>query len=366
MDKLYCIDDILTYQNPTKIALTMGKTYERIRTTSDGRFVVINDYGVEGKYQPSRFRKQHEVVLNELLEKESKDKSKIKVKNLHKFINKERTNIIKLIKEATGYVWNLSDYTTSKYYEKMAQDILIARLSKIDGIVIYPFNTLEYPDIKFKHNGKLYAIDIKTGVYNTQPAFDLAYISTYKKSNLKYETEWVLTISYDPNQNLEDSFVDCYFNELHELVNTTKLGFVSCGGNQIKARPISWDRIKKNDYKVKSRNKLVELMDKTLDNKLKDNRYKATLLKQLEQLEKKGSVDKTFTYVRKHKTDTYKSEVEINSLDELKKYLENLDKKNTSSKSKKTSIVEKTIEKDIKIWTSTSTNSYGLKINYNI
>lgn len=367
MDKIYCVSDTLTDKNPTKIMLTIGKTYEKIRTTSDGKFVVINDNGVEGKYSPNRFdsiKQYFEVLSNQLLEKESKNKGKIKVKNLYKYINEQRLNIIKLITDTCqNVVCDLSEYKTSRYFEKIVQDLLTASLSKVKGVTILPFNYLQYPDIKFKHYEKLYAIDIKTGVYSTAPAFDLAYISTYKESNLKYDGEWVVTISYDPNKNLEDSFVECYFNELHELVNTTKSGLVSCGGHQIKIRPINWDRIKKNNFKVKSREQLVKLIDKTLDIRLKNSKDKTIIQKQLNQLEKKGLVDKVFPHIRNHKTDTYKKKSEI---EDLKKYLENLDIKNTSSKSKKNSIVEKTIEKDIKIWTSTSTNSYGLKINYNI
>jgi hypothetical protein len=43
--------------------------------------------------------------------------------------------------------------------------------------------TPSHPDIKFKHNDRLFAID-KTNSYNKQPAFNLSYIWTYKKSNL--------------------------------------------------------------------------------------------------------------------------------------------------------------------------------------
>ena len=70
MDKLYCVSDTLTDKNTTRIMLTIGKTYEKIRTTSDGRFVVINDNGVKGKYTPDRFdtiEERRDRVLSELL-----------------------------------------------------------------------------------------------------------------------------------------------------------------------------------------------------------------------------------------------------------------------------------------------------------
>jgi hypothetical protein len=356
MEKLYCVNDTISDKNSGKIRLTVGKVYEKIRTTINGEFIVINDSGVEGKYKPDRFytAEQHTKLL---MGKKSQKSKKIKVNNLYKYINEQRLNIIKLITDTCqNVVWNISDYKTSKYFEKIVQDLLTASLSKVEGVTILPFNYLQYPDIKFKHYNKLYAIDIKTGVYSSAPAFDLAYISTYKESNLKYDGEWVVAISYDPNKNLEDSFVECYFNELHELVNTTKSGLISCGGHQIKIRPINWDKIKKNNFKFKSREQLVKLIDKTLDIRLKNSKDRTIIQKQLNQLEKKGLVDKVFPHIRNHKTDTYKKKSEI---EDLKKYLESLDKKTNISK-------EVLIEKDIRIWTSTSTNFYGItNINYN-
>lgn len=361
MEKLYCVNDKMSDTNPGKIRLTAGKVYEKVRTTFNGEFIVINDSGVEGKYKPERFytTEQHTKLL---MGKNSTKSKKIKVNNLYKYINEQRLNIIKLITDTCqNVVWNLSDYKTCRYFEKIVQDLLTTYLSKVEGVTMFTFNNSQYPDIKFKHYDKLYAIDIKTGVYSAAPAFDLAYISTYKESNLKYDAEWVVAISYDPNKNLEDSFVECYFNELHEIVNITKSGLVSCGGHQIKIRPISWDKIKNNNFKVKSREQLIKLIDKTLAIRLKNSTNRTIFQKQLDQLKKKGSVDKVFPHIRNHKTDTYKKKSYKNKseLEDLKKYLDSLDKKTNSSK-------KVSIEKDHKIWTSTSTNFYGItNINYN-
>jgi len=65
MEKLYCVDDTMSDKNPGKIRLTVGKVYEKIRTTINGEFIVINDSGVEGKYKPDRFytAEQHTKLL---------------------------------------------------------------------------------------------------------------------------------------------------------------------------------------------------------------------------------------------------------------------------------------------------------------
>ena len=164
----------------------------------------------------------------------------------------------------------------AKHYEylccKVIIDIITERLPEVE---IIPTSERVYPEILFTHQGKNYAIDIKTASNNVRtPAFDLCYLTTYKQECENYEQEWVISVAYDNNKEVYKSFVDCHFNRLYQLAGVTKSNILSCGGHKVKVRPISWKSIRNDKFTISNKEQLIRLIDKTVIVKYKVDKYR--------------------------------------------------------------------------------------------
>jgi hypothetical protein len=200
-----------------------------------------------------------------------------KVEALKPLIVSEITNFCKNTKEKSRA------NSTSRHYEdictKIINDILKKNLPEVN-LIMTPRS--EYPEIRFQYQDKKYAIDIKTAKNENSPAFDLCYISTFELERFNdYEEEWILSVAYDGFKDIHESFVDCHFNKLHNLVNKTKEGLISCGGHAVKVRPITWSCIRNEEFKIDSREYLLELIKNTYQEKNKIDKYKSVMDKQI-------------------------------------------------------------------------------------
>lgn len=202
-----------------------------------------------------------------------------KVENLKGLIISEVTNYFKNTKKTT-------DKSSSKYYEDVCTSMIINILKKhLPEVTINSKSKREYPEVEFTYDNKLYAIDIKTAKNDTKPAFDLCYVSTFELERFNcYESEWILSIAYDGQKEIHNSFVDCHFNNLHSLVDKTKNGLLLCGGHAVKVRPLTWSEIRNENFKIKSRKELLDLSKKTYQEKNKVEKYKLIMDKQLSNL----------------------------------------------------------------------------------
>lgn len=212
-------------------------------------------------------------------------------------INSLREEIEYMIEDILSKEYYVVNTTKpSKYFEFACQQIIRDFLIlHIPNIEYFEFIPSEYPDIKFKVDGLLYAIDVKTAKYDKGPAFDLAYLSTYEEDNLNYEAEWVISIAYDPSLPVRDSLKSCYINELYEIVSVKSDGTLICGGDEIKLRPLKWSKIKHQDYIVSSREELLKLVRKTIAIKCNTKKYSDKIVEQ-----KSKGVKKKFGHNRQN------------------------------------------------------------------
>lgn len=158
----------------------------------------------------------------------------------------------------------------------------------IPGVEIIDKSPSRYPEIEFKILDKLYAIDIKTSYSDNNPAFDLAYFSKYEQEmHNKYEQDWVIAIKHLKDEKTEDSVDQIFFNRLYELVNLKKNGLITNGGHAVKVRPISWKNMKSENFKIESREMLLQKINETLVTLLKNKKYKKVIEKQLSNFHKK-------------------------------------------------------------------------------
>jgi hypothetical protein len=179
------------------------------------------------------------------------------------------------VSKACTKISNSLNRKASKHYEYLCSKVIIDIITqKLPEVEIIPTSERVYPEILFTHEGKNYAIDIKTANGAKNPAFDLCYLATYKQESEIYEQEWILSVEYDANKDVHKSFIDCHFNRLYELVSVTKAGILSCGGHKVKIRPISWKCIRSGQFTVTSKSQLISLIDKTVPVKYSIGKYK--------------------------------------------------------------------------------------------
>jgi len=74
-----------------------------------------------------------------------------------------------------------------------------------------------YPDLKIQFDGKLYAIDIKSGEDTTDPWYDISRLDTYEDNHLKqYAAEFSIVVRWRGRENTE--IVDIYIEPTYQTV----------------------------------------------------------------------------------------------------------------------------------------------------
>jgi hypothetical protein len=102
-----------------------------------------------------------------------------------------------------------------------------------------------YPDLKVKYQGKLYAIDVKSGEDCMDPWYDMGRLDTYEKKHIdKYEAEYYITVRWTGRNPTR--VIAVYIEPAHQSVGykETYKG-VLYRPYDGKIRPKSWEDFKK-------------------------------------------------------------------------------------------------------------------------
>lgn len=141
-----------------------------------------------------------------------------------------------------------------------------------------------YPDIKIENSEGVFAIDIKVNEDTKQPWFDMARLDTIKAERLrKYIEEWELIIKW---RTSDGAFIKAYFCLFREAVGKR----FECDGVKYrpydgKIRPKSWKDFDNNRIFWKSKEELIQGIDRSIKHRWKEN-IKLHLIPHLNQEEK--------------------------------------------------------------------------------
>lgn len=96
-----------------------------------------------------------------------------------------------------------------EYFEAIVTPVLIEFLQgdpfKIPAYnITKPKGKSSYPDVKVKYNGRLYAIDVKSGEDVKDPWYDIPKLDTYEEKHLKvYEAEYSVVVKWTGRDNVQ-------------------------------------------------------------------------------------------------------------------------------------------------------------------
>lgn len=132
-----------------------------------------------------------------------------------------------------------------KPIEDIIITVLIKRLTALpfaiprEQIIIASSKNM-YPNVLIKHDGQVYAIDIKSGMTDRTPSYDIGRLDKYKRNHLdRFTAEYSVVVRWAKQE--ESTAVDVYIEPTYQTVGRAKVhGGVSFRLYDGTMRPKSW------------------------------------------------------------------------------------------------------------------------------